>query len=177
MTDGWGRLIRDGHRAKGDLDEYLYEIPIPMNADEEGRLHGTVLLRLVAEPSPWPRASTADGESRKAETSWKFLLRTRRPDESLGDVISEPFSGDLPFVVSGLGPFDEAPEEEFDPDVLAARLLAYLSDWRNPEDRLSSDQSVWFQRLGPGVRALLPANEAQAATWVRRHRSDDVQPG
>jgi hypothetical protein len=51
--------------------------------------------------------------------------------------------------------------------VLAARLLACISDWRGPEEPLTDDQREWFSWLGPELNAMLPREEKAAVEWMR----------
>ncbi|GAA2720486.1 MULTISPECIES: hypothetical protein [Streptomyces] len=168
MSDWLKRTIRDGHRAKGELREYVYEIPVPAEP-EEADPAGVVLLRLTSEPVPFGQQLT-EGGSKQPETAWKYLLRTRLKSGDRRVVVAEPFEGGLPFVVSGVGPWDPEPEGGFQPDVLAARLLAFVSDWRGPEGPLTDDQREWFSWLGPEVNAMLPREETAAVEWMNGQR-------
>lgn len=176
MSDWLNRTIRDGHRAKGELHEYVYEIPVPAGAEGAGPA-GVVLLRLTAEPVPFfgqqPFGEQpAEGAPKQPETAWKYLLRTQvKMDDHV--VVAEPFEGGLPFAVSGIGPWDPEPDGGFDPDVLAARLLAFLSDWRGPESPLTGDQREWFSWLGSELNAMLPREEAAAVEWMNGRRVSD----
>ena len=80
---------------------------------------------------------------------------------------SRLIAGGLPFVVSGFGPWDPEPDGGFQPDVLAARLLAFVSGWRGPDGPLTDDQREWFSWLGPEVNAVLPREESAAVEWMR----------
>ncbi|MGW6941173.1 hypothetical protein ACWGF3_19540 [Streptomyces xanthophaeus] len=175
MSDWLDRTIRDDHRAKGKLHEYVYELPVSADQGEESGPSGTVVLRLTAEPLPdFGGAPAGEGAPNRRETSWKYIIRThtrRAPD---GDVVTEPFGGEVPFAVTGVGPWDPPPENGFDPDHLAARLLAFVSDWRNPDEPLNADQREWFRWLGPGLKALLPGDEEASAEWLRSRRPADL---
>lgn len=171
MSDWLNRTIRDGHRAKGELREYMYEIAVPAEPEETDPA-GAVLLRLTSEPVPFFGQQSAD-ETPKHETEWKYLLRTRLKTDDRHVVVAEPFEGGLPFVVSGVGPWDPEPDGGFKPDVLAARLLAFLSDWRGPEGPLSDDQRQWFSWLGPELNAMLPREEPAAVEWMNGRRVSD----
>ncbi|MFB7586234.1 hypothetical protein [Streptomyces sp. NPDC056169] len=174
MNDWLDRTIRDDHRAKGVLREYVYEISVSAESAEGAEPSGTALLRLTAEPSPsWGGVQASDGSSSRPETNWKYILRTQVRQDSGGVVVAEPFSGGLPFTVTGVGPWEAEPEGGFDPDVLAARLLAFVSDWRRPEGPLTPDQCEWFRWLGPAIDTLLPAEEEAAVEWIRDHRPAD----
>lgn len=94
------------------------------------------------------------------------MLRARVETKDRGVIVSEPFGGSLPSAVSGIGPLEPEPAEGFDADVLAARLLAYVSDWRCPEEALSEDQIEWFNWLGPQVNALVPQDDEAAVKWA-----------
>ncbi|MFJ3841977.1 hypothetical protein ACIPY6_41675 [Streptomyces sp. NPDC090054] len=175
MSEWLDRTIRDDHRAKGKLHEYFYELPVPAAETAEGSPSGTVMLRLTAEPLPdFGGGQAREGASKRRETSWKYILRTHTRHTPGGDVVAEPFGGELPFVVTGVGPWEPPPENGFDPDRLAARLLAFVSDWRNPDEPLNADQREWFRWLGPGVKALLPSDEEASAEWLRSRRSSDL---
>ncbi|MFD6181420.1 hypothetical protein [Streptomyces goshikiensis] len=175
MSEWLDRTIRDNHRAKGELHEYVYELPVSAGEAEDAGPSGTVLLRLTAEPLPaWGTGQTGEGMSNRREASWKYILRTCVRSVSGGDVVAEPFGGGLPFVVTGVGPWDPVPEGDFDPDRLAARLLAFVSDWRNPEEPLNDHQRDWFRWLGPAVKGLLPADEETSAEWLRSRRTVDL---
>lgn len=50
MSDWLDRNRKDSQRAKGELREYLYEIPIRYEQSDD-LFTGTVLLRLTWEPS------------------------------------------------------------------------------------------------------------------------------
>lgn len=52
-------------------------------------------------------------------------------------------------------------------NVLAARLLAFISGWRGPDGPLTDDQREWFSWLGPEVNAVLPHEESAAVEWMR----------
>lgn len=83
------------------------------------------------------------------------MLRTRLKSADRPVVGAEPFTDGLPFVASGVGPGDPEPDGGFQPDVLAARLLAFVSGWRGPDGPLTDDQREWFSWLGPEVNAVL----------------------
>ncbi|MFE0650206.1 hypothetical protein ACFVZH_16635 [Streptomyces sp. NPDC059534] len=168
MSDWLNRTIRDGHRAKGDLHEYVYEIPVRADPEETDPA-GTVLLRLTSEPVPFFGQAPDEGGPKRPEVVWKYVLRTRLKSDR-GVVVAEPFEGGLPFVVSGVGPWDPEPDGGFQPDVLAARLLAFVSDWRGPEGPLTDDQREWFSWLGTEVNAMLPREETAAAEWMNGRR-------
>lgn len=55
------------------------------------------------------------------------MLRTRLKSADHPAVGAEPFTDGLPFVASGVGPWDPEPDGGFLPNVLAARLLAFVS--------------------------------------------------
>ncbi|WP_399879992.1 hypothetical protein ACGH7X_00120 [Streptomyces sp. BBFR51] len=129
-------------------------------------------MRLTSEPVPFFGQQSA-AEDPKRETDWKFLLRTRVTAADRSAVVAEPFEGGLPFVVSGVGPWDPEPDGGFKPDVLAARLLAFLSDWRGPEGPLTDDQREWFRWLGPERNAMLPGEETAAVKWMNGQRVSD----
>lgn len=174
MNDWLDRTIRDDHRAKGKLREYLYEISVAGGSAEEAEPSGSVMLRLTAEPSlPWGGDDTGDGTSKRPEVSWKYLLRTQEKHDPRSTVVAEPFGGGLPFVVTGVGPWDAGPEGGFDPDLLAARLLAFVSDWRKPAEALTLEQREWFRWLGPELKAMLPDDEETAVAWIRSRRPAD----
>ncbi|MFJ1957697.1 hypothetical protein ACIOGT_31015 [Streptomyces microflavus] len=172
MSDWLNRTIRDEHRAKGELHEYVYEIPVPAEPEESDPT-GMVLLRLTSEPVPIFGQQPTEGGPKRPETDWKYLLRTRLKSDDRHVVVAEPFEGGLPFVVSGVGPWDPEPDGGFQPDVLAARLLAFISDWRGPEGPLSDDQREWFSWLGPEVNAMLPHEETAALEWINARRVSD----
>ncbi|MFF4323097.1 hypothetical protein [Streptomyces sp. NPDC001568] len=172
MSDWLDRTIREGHRAKGELHEYVYEIPVPA-LPEETDPAGMVLLRLTSEPVPFFGQQLGEGGPKKPETDWKYFLRTRLRAGDRRVVVAEPFGGGLPFVVSGIGPWDPEPDGGFDPNVLAARLLAFVSDWRGPDGPLTDDQREWFSWLGPELNAMLPREEAAAVEWMKGRRVAD----
>ncbi|WP_405886231.1 IS701 family transposase (plasmid) [Streptomyces sp. NBC_01136] len=114
--------------------------------------------------------------------SWGIEVPLAIADAGYGDAAAfrlglqdraEPFEGGLPFVVSGVGPWDPEPDGGFQPDVLAARLLAFVSDWRGPEGPLTDDQREWFSWLGPEVNAMLPREETAAVEWMNGRRVSD----
>jgi hypothetical protein len=114
-----------------------------------------------------------DGSSSRPETNWKYILRTQVRRASGAVIVAEPFGGGLPFTVTGIGPWEAEPEGGLDPDILAARLLAFVSDWRRPEEPLTPDRREWFGWLGPAVDTLLPTEEEAAVEWIRAHRPAD----
>jgi hypothetical protein len=67
----------------------------------------------------------------------------------------------------GSGPWDPEPDGGLQPDVLAARLLAFISGRRGPDGPLTDDQRGWFSSLGPEVNPVLPREESAAVEWTR----------
>jgi hypothetical protein len=88
------------------------------------------------------------------------MLRTRLKSADRPVVGAEPFTDGLPFVASGVGPWDPEPDGGFQPDVLAARLLAFVSGRRGSDGPLTDDQREWFSWLGPEANAVLPRGRA-----------------
>jgi len=123
-----------------------------------------VLLRLTSEPVPFFGRQLSEGAPR-------YL----RPPASTccGCGSSRLIAGGPPFVVSGVGPWDPEPDGGFQSDVLAARLLAFVSGWRGRDGPLTDDQREWFTWLCPEVNAVLP-REGSAA--VERMRGDGKSP-
>lgn len=95
------------------------------------------------------------------------MLRTRLKSADHPVVGAEPFTDGLPFVASGVGPWDPEPDGGFQPNVLAARLLAFVSGRRGPNGPLTDDQRELLSWLGPEVDAVLPREESAAVEWMR----------
>ena len=112
---------------------------------------GVVLLRVTSEPVPFFGQQLSEGAP-------KHL----RPPASTccGRGSSRLIAGGLPFAVSGAGPWDPEPDGGFQPDVLAARLVAFVSGWCGPDGPLTDDQREWFSWPGPEANLCCPARRA-----------------